>query len=87
MRFERAEPRLIFPAPPDSAAGLPHAIHSYVFANGEQHWANATDPQIPAALTPVVAGVNSLNNFARKPDEPCSGHVPEITGRREKSRV
>ncbi len=43
------------------------AIHSYVFANGEQHWSNSSDPQIPAALAPVVAGVNSLNNFPRKP--------------------
>jgi hypothetical protein len=42
------------------------SIHSYVLANGEQHWANASDPQIPTALTAVVAGVNSLNNFRRK---------------------
>jgi len=42
------------------------AIHSYVLANGEQHWANATNPRIPTALTPVVAGVHSLNNFPRK---------------------
>ncbi len=38
------------------------SIHSYV-VNGEQHWANASDPQIPAALAPVVAGPMSLNNF------------------------
>jgi len=41
-------------------------IHKYV-VNGEEHWANARDPQIPAALTPVVAGFASLNNFPRKP--------------------
>jgi hypothetical protein len=41
-------------------------IHKYV-VNGEEHWANATDPQIPAALAPVVAGFASLNNFPRKP--------------------
>jgi subtilase family serine protease len=41
-------------------------IHRYV-VNGEEHWANASDPQIPAALTPVVAGVNTLHNFPRKP--------------------
>jgi len=41
-------------------------IHRYV-VNGEEHWANASDPQIPAALTPVVAGLASLNNFPRKP--------------------
>src|ERR1700733_11162604 len=37
-------------------------IHKYI-VNGKQHWANATDPQIPMALTPAVAGMASLNNF------------------------
>src|SRR5208337_515521 len=40
-------------------------IHKFV-VNGEEHWANASDPQIPAALTPVVAGFASLNNFPRR---------------------
>ena len=40
-------------------------IHKYL-VNGEQHWANASDPQIPAALTPAVAGVASLNDFRPK---------------------
>jgi hypothetical protein len=42
------------------------AIHKYI-VNGEQHWANASDPQIPAALVPGVAGVLSLHNFYKKP--------------------
>jgi subtilase family serine protease len=42
------------------------AIHSYV-VNGEQHWANSSDPQIPSALTPVVAGISTLHNFVKKP--------------------
>jgi hypothetical protein len=37
-------------------------IHKYE-VNGETHYANATDPQIPAALAPVVGGFVSLNNF------------------------
>jgi subtilase family serine protease len=41
-------------------------IHKYL-VNGEEHWANATDPQIPSALVPAVAGVLSLHNFPRKP--------------------
>jgi len=41
-------------------------IHKYV-VNGEEHWANANDPQIPATLAPVVAGFASLNNFPRQP--------------------
>jgi len=40
-------------------------IHQYV-VNGESHWANATDPEIPAALAPVVAGFAALNNFPVK---------------------
>jgi len=41
------------------------AIHKYL-VNGETHMANASDPQIPAALAPVVAGPVSLNNFPVK---------------------
>src|SRR4029077_15353454 len=40
-------------------------IHKYL-VNGEAHMANASDPQIPAALAPVVLGVVSLNNFPMK---------------------
>lgn len=41
-------------------------IHSYV-ANGEQHYGNAADPQIPAALAHVVAGIATLHNFRKQP--------------------
>jgi hypothetical protein len=41
-------------------------IHSYPL-NGEQHWANASDPSIPSALEPAVKGVLSLHNFPRRP--------------------
>src|SRR5579875_7562 len=40
-------------------------IHEYQ-VNGENHWANSSDPQIPTALTPVVAGIDSLNSFPRQ---------------------
>jgi trimeric autotransporter adhesin len=40
-------------------------IHKYT-VKGQDHWANSTDPTIPAALTPVIAGVNTLNNFGKK---------------------
>jgi hypothetical protein len=60
-------------------------IHEYDI-NGRQHWANVTDPQIPAALAPVVAGVVSMSNFRRKPmshrvaaDIPVKTAVPEYT--------
>ena len=41
------------------------SIHKYV-VNGQQHWANASDPSIPTALTPAVAGIASLNDFPRR---------------------
>ena len=47
-------------------------IHKYV-VNGEEHWANTSDPQIPAALTPVVSGVVGLQNFHTKPMHHVAG--------------
>jgi hypothetical protein len=41
-------------------------IHSYL-VNGERHHANASDPEIPAALAPVVAGINTLHDFRKQP--------------------
>jgi subtilase family serine protease len=41
-------------------------IHKFV-VNGEEHWANVIDPQIPAALATVVRGIVSLHNFRKKP--------------------
>jgi subtilase family serine protease len=51
-------------------AGMVHAafrtsMHRYSL-QGRQHFANASDPAIPAALAPVVAGIASLNNFPRR---------------------
>ncbi|HEY1924353.1 MAG TPA: Ig-like domain repeat protein, partial [Candidatus Acidoferrum sp.] len=37
-------------------------IHHYM-VNGAMHMANVSDPQIPAALAPVVRGVAHLNDF------------------------
>ncbi|MGA6955763.1 MAG: Ig-like domain repeat protein, partial [Candidatus Acidiferrales bacterium] len=41
------------------------AIHKYV-VKGEPHWANASEPSIPTALAPAVAGVVTLHNFPRR---------------------
>ena len=56
----------------------------------EDHWANSTDPSIPAALAPVVAGINTLHNFLKRPQHVLSqdkfrverepGRQPEFTG-------
>jgi subtilase family serine protease len=48
------------------------AIHHYS-VNGEEHWANSSDPSIPAALAPVVMGVKSLHNFYAQPNVHVSG--------------
>jgi subtilase family serine protease len=41
-------------------------IHKFN-VNGQEHFANVSDPQIPAALAPVVKGIRSLHNFRAKP--------------------
>ena len=40
-------------------------IHTYLI-NGEEHHANNRDPQIPAALAPVIAGITPMNDFRAK---------------------
>ncbi|MGO9086500.1 MAG: Ig-like domain repeat protein [Candidatus Sulfotelmatobacter sp.] len=40
-------------------------IHAYL-VNGEAHHANNVDPEIPAALAPVVAGITPMNDFRPK---------------------
>ena len=41
-------------------------IHRY-FANGAEHWANASDPRIPAGMAAAVAGVAGLSSFGAHP--------------------
>ena len=55
-------------------AALHTQIHKYL-VKGEEHWANASDPQIPAALAPAVAGVWSLHDFRKKPNIHISPEV------------
>ncbi|WP_168170897.1 protease pro-enzyme activation domain-containing protein [Rhodanobacter sp. C01] len=49
-------------------------LHSYT-VNGEKHFANASAQQIPAALSQVVAGVASLNDFFPKSQKKDVGTV------------
>lgn len=53
-------------------------IHKYI-VNGEQHWANASDPSIPTALTPAVAGIDSLHNFRKRAMNTYVGKYSQIT--------
>jgi hypothetical protein len=59
-------------------AALHAQIHRYV-VDGEAHWANAGDPQIPAALAPVVSGLVSLHDFRKKPAFVRSGRTVTTT--------
>jgi hypothetical protein len=70
------------------------AIHKYsvptATGNEDHHWANSTDPQIPAALATVVVGVATLHNFLKAPQHILStqkfpfehkpGMAPEFSG-------
>jgi hypothetical protein len=53
-----------------TAGQLRSAFHTeihHLSVNGEEHFANMQEPQIPAALAPVVSGVVGLANFRKKP--------------------
>lgn len=53
-----------------TAASVQQAFHTEIHmyeVNGKQHYANATDPEIPSALEPVVSGVNALHDFKKHP--------------------
>ncbi len=52
-------------------------IHKYVL-DGRQYWANSSEISIPAALSAVVQGVVSLNNFAAAPN-PNAQVRPQLT--------
>src|ERR1035441_9045010 len=53
-------------------------IHSYV-ADGETHFANASEPSVPAAFHPVVKGIRGLNDFRMKPRLRASHSQPDYT--------
>jgi subtilase family serine protease len=54
-----------------NAGAIRSAFHTEIHqlsVNGVAHYANISDPQIPAALAPVVRGVVSMHNFRPHPD-------------------
>jgi hypothetical protein len=57
-----------------TAGEIREAFHTEIHqleVNGEQHFANMSDPKIPAALAPAIVGVVSMNNF-----KPQAMYVP-----------
>ena len=58
-------------------------IHNYI-VDGVIHFANATDPSVPAALSPSVLAIGHLHNFSPKPRAivrrpPADGTDPHFT--------
>ncbi len=65
---------------------LQTAFHTQIHhfnVNGEEHLANVSDPQIPAALAPVVAGLSCLTDFFPKPlhTKPVLGKFDKASGK------
>lgn len=53
-----------------TAGQIRNAFHTEIHrlsVNSEEHFANWSEPQIPAALAPVVKGIVGLHNFRPKP--------------------
>jgi hypothetical protein len=56
------------------------SIHNFE-VNGKMYVANGSNPQIPAALAPVIGGIVSLNNFPRQSHVRIAGHARKIPGK------
>jgi len=56
-------------------------IHQYL-ENGKLHYANSSNPSIPAALSDIVQGLRGLNNYRLKPRSRVLGPGPRNTSGR-----
>ncbi|HEY1216376.1 MAG TPA: protease pro-enzyme activation domain-containing protein, partial [Bryobacteraceae bacterium] len=59
-----------------TAKAIQQAFHTEIrryLIDGQEHWANATNPKIPTALEPAVAGIVSLHNFLSQPQIKTTG--------------
>lgn len=88
-RVTKGRTMIEFSGTADQVAQTFHTqIHRYQ-VRSRGYWANASDPQIPAALTTAIAGVHSLHSFRKKPQIVVSpnrisarytpGVVPKVT--------
>jgi hypothetical protein len=58
---------ILFSGTAGSLASAFHTtIHSYMVGQ-QKHFANATDPEVPTALAPVIAGISPMNDFRPQP--------------------
>jgi subtilase family serine protease len=61
-----------------TAGQVREAFHTEIhnlYVRGEQHIANMSEPKIPKALAPVIAGFRSLHNFFPKPLTHVAGPI------------
>jgi subtilase family serine protease len=67
-----------------TAGQIREAFHTeihYLEVNGQTHLANMSDPRIPEALAPVVAGVVSLHDFRPRPMSKPHGDYTFVSGK------
>jgi subtilase family serine protease len=65
-RINRAKTAIEFSGTAGEVRSAFHTqIHAYL-VNGKEHYANDVDPQIPAALAQVIAGITPINDFRPK---------------------
>jgi len=61
-------------------SGFGTAVRNFEIG-GKTYQANASNPQIPAALAPVVVGIVSLNNFPRQSQVRNVGQARKVAGK------
>ena len=61
-------------------SGFNTAVRNFEIG-GKTYQANASNPQIPAALAPVVVGIVSLNNFPRQSQVRNVGQARKVAGK------
>jgi len=60
-------------------AALHVEIHKFL-VDGEMHFANATEPSVPAAIQPFTIGFSGLDDFKIKPPRPVRAPMPHGGG-------
>ena len=58
--------------------GFQTEMHYFTMPNGETHISNNRDISVPEALSPVIAGLPTLNDFFRKPHKVDGGRFSQM---------
>src|SRR5271166_1546826 len=82
LRVDSVAPSRMFVEFSGSSGGIGTTFHTTIHrlsVDGEAHFANMIDPQIPTALASVVAGVHALHDFMPRPMHKDLGPVRRDT--------